>query len=65
MSLALALLHISAICLVSAVLFTAVEWFEPNRRLVIIFKCALPAAGVAAVATQLLPHGLGQKAKGP
>jgi hypothetical protein len=55
MSLALALLHISAICLVGAFLFTAVEWFEPNRRLAIVFKCAILAAGVAAVATQLLP----------
>ena len=41
MSLALALLHISAICLVGALLFTAVEWFEPNRRLAIVFKCAI------------------------
>jgi hypothetical protein len=50
-----ALLHISAIILIGAFLFAAVEWIEPNGRLAIILKCAILATGGAAIATQLLP----------
>jgi hypothetical protein len=50
-----ALLHISAICFIGACLFAAVEWFEPNRALAIVLKCAILAAGAAAITTQLLP----------
>jgi hypothetical protein len=51
----LALLYVSAIIFVAAFLFAAVEWLEPNRRLAIVFKCAILAAGGAAIAKQLLP----------
>ena len=48
-------LHVSAIILVAAFLFAAVEWIEPNHRLAIVFKRAILAAGGAAIAKQLLP----------
>jgi hypothetical protein len=51
----LAALYVSAITVVGAFLFAAVEWLEPNPRLAIIFKCAILAAGGAAIAKQLLP----------
>jgi hypothetical protein len=34
------------------------DWLEPNRRLAIIFKCAILAAGGAAIANQLLQEGM-------
>jgi hypothetical protein len=46
------------IILIGAFLFVAVDQFEPNRRLAIIFKCAIIAAAGAAIANQLLPGGL-------
>jgi hypothetical protein len=52
---ALTSLYASAIIIVGALTFRAVERFEPNRRLAIILKCALLAAGGAAIANQLLP----------
>ena len=51
----LASLHILMIIVIGALLFGAVEWLEPNPRLAIVFKCAILAAGGAAIATQLLP----------
>lgn len=51
---ALARLYIWAIILIGAFLFAAVEWLEPNRRLAVVLKCALIAAGGAAIAKQLL-----------
>jgi hypothetical protein len=51
----LAVLYISAIIFVGAFLFFAVDWLEPNRRLAIVFKCAILAAGGAAIAKHLLP----------
>jgi hypothetical protein len=48
-------LYVSTIVLVAAFLFAAVEWFEPNPRLAIVFKCAILAAGGVAIAKQLLP----------
>jgi hypothetical protein len=48
-------LYIAAIILVAALLFAAVERLEPNYRLAIVFKCAILAAGGAAIAKQLLP----------
>ena len=53
MTVALALLYISAIVFVGAVLFAAVEWLEPNPRVAFIFKCALLAAGGAAIAHKI------------
>ena len=50
-----ALLHISAICFIGACLFAAVEWFEPNRALAIVLKCAILAAGGVVIAKQILP----------
>jgi len=55
---ALSLLNVSIICFVGASMFAAVERLEPNRRLAIVFKCAILAAGGAAIANQLLPKGL-------
>jgi hypothetical protein len=51
----LALLYVSAVIFVAAFLFAAVELLEPDRRLAIVFKCAILAKGGAAVAKQLLP----------
>lgn len=48
------LLFIFTICFVAAFLFAAVEWFEPDRRLVVIFKCAILAAGGAAIAKKVV-----------
>ena len=48
-------LYVSAIILVAAFLFAAVERLEPNHRLAIVLKCAILAAGGAAIAKQLLP----------
>jgi hypothetical protein len=48
-------LHVSAIILVAAFLFAAVERLEPNPRLAIVFKSAILAAGGIAIAVQLLP----------
>ena len=47
-------LHISLIIFVGAFLFTGVDWLEPNRRFAVILKCAILAAGGAAIAKQLL-----------
>jgi hypothetical protein len=55
MSAALVLLHTSVIIFIGALLFAAVEWIEPNRLVAILFKCAILAAGGAAIAAQLLP----------
>jgi hypothetical protein len=55
MTAALTSLYASAIILVAAFLFAAVEWLEPNPRLAIVFKCAILAAGGAAIAKQRLP----------
>jgi hypothetical protein len=38
MSTTQALLHISAICFVGAIFLEAVNWFEPNRLVAIIFN---------------------------
>lgn len=54
MTVALALIYTSAITFVSAFLFFAVDWLEPNPRLSLVFKCALLAAGGVAIMTQLL-----------
>ena len=51
----LASLYVSIIILVAAFLFEAVGRLEPNRRLAIVLKCAILAAGGAAIAKQLLP----------
>lgn len=48
-------IHVSLIIFLGAFLFAAVDWLEPNRRLAIIFKCAILAAGGMAIAEQLLP----------
>ena len=48
-------LHISLIMFLGAFPFTGVDWLEPNRRLAIIFKCAILATGGATIALQLLP----------
>jgi hypothetical protein len=51
----LAFLYISAISYVGAFLFVAVDRLEPSPRLALIVKCAILAAGGAAIAKQLLP----------
>jgi hypothetical protein len=53
MTAALVLLHTSAIIFIGAFLFAAVEWIELNRWVAIIFKCAILAAGAAAIANKL------------
>jgi hypothetical protein len=51
---ALTSVYASAIILIGPFLFTAVDRFEPNRRLAVIFKCAIIAAAGAAIANRLL-----------
>jgi hypothetical protein len=41
-----------AIIIIGAFLFAAVDRLEPNRRLAIVFKCAILVAGGAAIAKQ-------------
>jgi hypothetical protein len=53
MSDALAILYVSWIGFVGAVLFLAVERLEPNPWVAILLKCALLAAGGAAIAKHL------------
>jgi hypothetical protein len=48
-------IYASAIILIGAFLFGAVEYLEPNRRLAIVLKCAILAAGGAVIAKQLFP----------
>jgi hypothetical protein len=48
----LAGLPVGLIIITSAFLFAAVDGFEPNRRIALLFKCALLAAGGAAIANQ-------------
>jgi hypothetical protein len=52
---ALTSIYALVIILIGAFLFVAVEQLEPNRRLAIIFKCAIIAAAGAAITNQLLP----------
>jgi hypothetical protein len=51
---ALAPIYILSISFTGAFLFVAVEKIEPNRRFALL-KCAILAAGGAAVASQLVP----------
>ena len=53
MTIALALLYISAITFAGTFLFVLVDVLEPNPRLAFVFKCALVGAGGAAIMTQL------------
>ena len=51
---ALTSIYVSAIILVVTFLFVAVDGLEPNNRLAVIFKCAIIAAGGAAIANEVL-----------
>jgi hypothetical protein len=55
---ALTSLYVSAIIIVGAFLFAAVEWLEPNPRAALVLKCTILAVGGAAIANHLLPDGL-------
>ena len=55
MTVALVFVYILAISSVGAFLFVAVDRLEPNRRVALVFKCAILAAGGAVVAHHLLP----------
>ena len=50
-----ALLYVSTICFGGALLFTAIDNLEPDRRVALVLKCAILATGGAAIANQLLP----------
>jgi hypothetical protein len=52
---ALARIYLLAISFTGAFLFMAVEKIEPNRRFALVLKCAILAAGGAAIASQLVP----------
>ena len=47
-------LYICAIIVIGACLFLVVDGLEPNRRLAVVFKCAIVAAGAGAIANQLM-----------
>jgi hypothetical protein len=55
---ALTSIYISAIVIVGALAFRAVELFETNPRAALVLKCAILVAGGAAIANHLLPDGL-------
>ena len=55
MTAALVLVYISAISCIGAFLFVAVDRLEPNRRLALVFKCAILAAAGAVIANHLPP----------
>jgi hypothetical protein len=55
---ALTSVYVSAIVIVGALAFRAVELFEPNPRAALVLKCMILAAGGAAIANHLLPDGL-------
>jgi hypothetical protein len=55
MTVVLTFLYISAISYVGAFLFVAIDRLEPNRRLALVFKCAILAAGGAVIAKRLFP----------
>jgi hypothetical protein len=59
MTIALALIYISAIVFVGTVLFAAVEWLEPNPGVAFVLKCALLGAGGVAIAHQLFRSAVG------
>jgi hypothetical protein len=59
MTIASALIFISAIMFVGTLLFVAVDWLEPNPRIAFIFKCALLGVGGAAIAHQLFQSAVG------
>ena len=55
---ALTTVYVSAIVIVAAFLFAAIDWLEPNRRAALVLKCMILAPGGAAIANHLLPDGL-------
>jgi hypothetical protein len=57
---ALTSVYVSAIVIVGALAFRAVELFEPNPRAALVLKCMILAAGGAAIANHLLPEGCSQ-----
>lgn len=54
MTVAVVFLYIAAISYVGAFLFVAVDRLEPNTRIALVFKCAITAAGAAAIANHFL-----------
>jgi hypothetical protein len=50
---ALARIYLLAISFTGAFLFMAVEKIEPNRRFALVLKCAILAAGGAAIASSV------------
>jgi len=46
-------IYICAVIVIGACLFLAVDELEPNRRLAVVLRCAILAAGGAAIANQL------------
>ncbi len=59
MTVASALLYISAITFVGTFLFVTVDWLEPNPRLAFVFKCALLGSGGAVIVKQLMRSAVG------
>jgi hypothetical protein len=49
------LIYAFAIAFISAVLFLAVDEFEPNRRYAFVLKFLIVGLGAVAVVRQLLP----------
>jgi hypothetical protein len=55
MTVALFFVYIFAISYVGAFLFVAVDRLEPDRRLALVFKCAILAGAGAVIANHLPP----------
>jgi hypothetical protein len=51
----LAFCYIFSMCVVAAILFVAVDKFEPNRRYALVLKLLIVFVSVAAIAGRLMP----------
>ena len=49
----LAVIYVLAISSVAAILYVSVDWLEQNRRLALVLKLLIFAAGAAAVANRM------------
>ncbi len=54
-ALMLPVIYVFAISFAAAILYVSVVWFETNRRLALVLKLLIFAAGAAAITSQLMP----------
>ena len=54
-ALMLPVIYVFAISFAATILYVSVDWFETNRRLALLLKLLIFAAGAAAITSQLMP----------